>query len=66
MPRKQVSQNEFNVQAVAKAARAANQTMAAAGIPRQENARLKMSGSIIKQPTFNWSAKYKYEELWKL
>ena len=39
------------------------QTMAMANTTRQDNAGLKMSGSIMKQPTFNWNAKDKYEEL---
>ena len=51
------------MQAVAEAARMAIQTMAVAGTSRQDNVGLKMSGSIIKQPSFNWSANDKYEEL---
>ena len=30
---------------------------------RQENSGTKMSGPIMQQPTFNWKAEDKYEEL---
>ena len=63
MASEQISQNELFTQAVAKAARVAIQTMAMASTPRQDNAGLKRSGSTMKQPTFNWNAKDKYEEL---
>ena len=63
MASKQISQNKFVTQAVAKAARAAIQTMATTGTSRQDKAGLKMNGLIMKQPTFNWNAKNKYEEL---
>ena len=55
MASKQRSQNEFIMQAVAKEARAAVQTMATAGTSRQENAGLKMREPIMKQPVFNWT-----------
>ena len=58
MASKQISQNDFIVQAVAEAARVATQTMAVASTLKQENTGLKMSGSIMKWPIFN-----KYEEL---
>ena len=53
MASEQISQNEFITQAVAKAARVTIQTMAMANTSRQYNAGLKMSRSIMKQPTFN-------------
>ena len=56
---KQISRNEFTVQAVAEAARVAIQTIDMASTPRQDNTRLITSGSIIKHPTFNWYAKDK-------
>ena len=59
MTSKQISQNEFIAQAVAEAARVAIQTMATTGMARQENAEIKMSGPILKQPTFNWKAEDK-------
>ena len=62
MASKQLSQNEFITQAVEKA-RVAVQTMAMASTSRQDNAGLKMSGSIMKQPVSNWDAKDRYEEL---
>ena len=63
MASEQINHNEFIAQAVAKAARVAVQTMAMASTSRQDNAGLKMSGSIMRQPMFNWNAKYKYKEL---
>ena len=32
-------------------------------LQEQDNTGLKMSGSIMKQPMFNWNSKDKYEEL---
>ena len=63
MASEQISQTEFITQAVVEAARVAIQTMAMASTTRQDNTGLKMSGSIMKQPTFNWNAKDKYEDL---
>ena len=37
--------------------------MATTGRARQENAGIKMSRPILKQPTFSWRAEDKYEEL---
>ena len=37
--------------------------MAAAGTSRPDYVRPKMSGPIMKQPTFDWSSKDKYAEL---
>ena len=54
---KETNTNEYITQAVAKATRAAIQTMSA------ENVRPRMSGCIMKQPTFDWSAKDKYAEV---
>ena len=63
MASEQIGQNEFIVQAVAEATRATIQTMATNGMTRQEHSGIKMSGPIWKQPTFNWRAENKYEEL---
>ena len=52
------------LQAIAEVTRVAVQTMATAGIGRQENPGTKiMSWPILKQPMFNWKAENKYEEL---
>ena len=63
MASEQISQNEFITQLVAEAARVVIQTMAMASIPWQDSTGLKMNGSIMKQPTFNWNAKHMYKEL---
>ena len=57
------SQNEFIVQAIGEATRVAIQTVAIAGMARQENPGTKMSEPILKQPTFNWKAEDKYDKL---
>ena len=44
MASEKISQNEFIAQAVAEAMRMAVQTMATAGMARQENAGIKMGG----------------------
>ena len=51
------------MQVVAEAARVAIQTMATASTSRQGNAGPKMIRPMMKQPTFNWSTKDKYEKL---
>ena len=58
MPSEQTSENHFIAQEVAKAPRAAIQTMAT-----PVNTRPKMSGPIMKQPTFHRSTNEKYAEL---
>ena len=63
MAGEQIGKNKFIAQAVAETTRVATQTMASTGMARQENAGIKMSGPILKQPTFNWRAEDKYEEL---
>ena len=63
MTSEQISQNEFITQAVAKGARVAIQIMATTCTSRQDNAELMMSGSIMKQPTFNWNTRDKYDKL---
>ena len=63
MANKQANTNEYIAQAIAKAARVAAQIMSAAGTARAENARPRMSGPIMKQPTFDWSAKDKFAKL---
>ena len=63
MASEQINQNKFTVQAIAEATRVTIQTMTTASIARQENPGTKKSGPILKQPTFNWKAEDKYEEL---
>ena len=63
MASEKLSQKGFITQAVAKASRATIQTMVMASTLRQDSAGLKMSGSIMKQPKFNWHTKDKFEEL---
>ena len=60
MANEQINTNEYIAQAVAEAARAAIQTMAVAGTTRVKYAGPRMSGPIMKQLIFNWSAKDKY------
>ena len=54
------SQNKFIAQAIAEAIRVVIQINATAGMTKQENPGAKMSGPILKQPTFNWKAEDKY------
>ena len=63
MASEQTKPNKYTSQAVAKAARAAIQTMSAADTARAENVGPRMSRPIMKQPTFDWSAKDKYANL---
>ena len=63
MANEQVSQNEFIEKVIEVATKAAIQTMATAGMERQENPEAKMSRPILKQPMFNWKTEDKYEEL---
>ena len=63
MASEQINQNEFLMQGITEAARAAIQTLAMASTSKQNNAGLKMNGSIMKQPIFNWNTKDKYEKL---
>ena len=63
MANEQTNSNEYIAQAVPKAARVAIQTLYTAGAARRENVGSRMSGPIMKQPTFNWSSKDKYAEL---
>ena len=63
MANEQVNTNEYTAQPVAETARAAIQTMAVAGTAKAEKAGPRMSGPILTQPTFDWSAKDKYAEL---
>ena len=53
MASEQVSQKEFIAQAIAEATRVAIQTLTIAGMAKQEILGTKMSGPILKQPTFN-------------
>ena len=61
MASKQIKQNECI--AVAEAMGMAIETMAITNMERQENAGIKISGSILKQTTFSWRAEDNYEEL---
>ena len=51
------------MQAVAEATRAAIQAMAVAGAERTQNAGPRVGRPVMKQPTFNWEAGDKYNEL---
>ena len=53
------------LQAVAEAARAAIQTMSVAATGRTEYVGPRISGTIMKQPTCDWTIKDKYAELRK-
>ena len=55
--------NEFIAHAVAEASGVTIKTIAAAGTSRQENAEPRMSGPIMKEPTFDQNTKDKYAEL---
>ena len=63
MANEQTNSNEYIAQAVAEAAEVAIQTMPMSNTARSENGEPRMSGPIIKQPTYNWSSKDKYAEL---
>ena len=63
MENKQIITNEYITQAVAEAARAAIQTMAVADTARAGNTGPRISWPIMKQPTFDWSAKDKYAKI---
>ena len=63
MINEQKNSNEYIAQAVAEAARATIQTMAMVSKTRAENTGPRISGTIVKQPTFNWITKDKYAEL---
>ena len=55
--------SEYIIQAVAKAARAAIETIAMASTARAENLGPRISGTIMKKPTLDRYAKDKYAEL---
>ena len=59
----QTNTNIYRKQAVTKAAGAAIQTMSEASTAKAENMGPRMGGPIMKQRTFDWSAKDKYVEL---
>ena len=63
MANKQRNTNEYITQTVAKAARVAIQTMSTAATARAESVGPRMSGPIMKEPPFDWSAKDKYGKL---
>ena len=63
MANEQTNTNEYITQAVVKAARVAMQTMSTARTARAENTGPRMSRPIMKQPTFDCSAKDKYTKL---
>ena len=58
----QSNANEVTAQAVAEAARAKIQAIAAARAKRTQNVGPRLLGPIMKQPTFNWEVKDKYNE----
>ena len=63
MAYEQTSTNEYITHTVPEAAWVAIQTITTAGTARTENMGPKMSGPIMKQPTFDWSTKDKYAKL---
>ena len=63
MPSDQANTNGYITQAAAKAARVEIQTMWTVGTGWAENVEPRMSGLIIKQPTFERSVKDKYAKL---
>ena len=63
MVNEQTNASEYIVQAIAKAARVTVQTRAMAGTARAANPVTRMSRPIMKQHTFDWSAKDNYAEL---
>ena len=63
MASEEIGQNEFIAHKVAEATRVTIQTMASISMARQENAGMKMSSLILKQPMFNCRAKNRYKEL---
>ena len=63
MVNKQSNTNEIIAKAMAEAARVTIQAMAAAGAQSTQNVGPRMGRPIMKQPTFNWEAKDKYDEL---
>ena len=66
MASEQTSANEAKVQAVAEATRATIEAMAAARAERTQNAGPRLGRPVIKQPTFNWEAEDRFNELRKL
>ena len=63
MENEQSNTNEVIAQAVAERARVTIQAMAAAGAEITQNAGPRLGGPIMKQPTINWEAEDKYNEL---
>ena len=59
----QTNTNEALVQAVAEEKRAAIQAMAVDRAERTQNAGPTLGTPMMKQPTFNWEAEDKYNEL---
>ena len=62
MVNEQTHSNEYIAQTVAKAGRAAIQTMSIAGAARTEILVPRMSGPIMNLPMFKWSSKDKNAE----
>ena len=63
MANEQSTANKVLAQVVAEAARVTIQAMAAAGAARTQNVGLRQGGPKMKQPTFTWEEKDKYNEL---
>ena len=63
MASEQTNTNEAISYAVVEAARAAILAMAAARTERTQNVGPRLERHIMKQPTFNWEAEVKYNEL---
>ena len=60
MVNEQTNSNKFIAQVVAKAATVVIQRLSTPCMARAQNVGPRMNGPIIKQPTFDWSAKDKY------
>ena len=65
MASEQTNANEAIRQAVVEATRAAIQVIAAARTERTQNVGPRLGGPVMKQPSFNWEAKDKYNKLKK-
>ena len=63
MANEQSNANEVIAQAVAEVARATIQAMATDRAERTQHAGPRLGRPIMKQPTFNWEAECKYNEL---
>ena len=63
MASEQTNANKAIAQVVGEATRAATEVMAVTRAERTHNVRPRLDGPIRKQPTFNWEAEDKYNEI---